>query len=41
MTREEIQEKVDIIKRKIEKNKTVPYYFLTSIFVIGVLFLQE
>lgn len=38
MTREEIQEKVDIIKRKIEKNKTVPYYFLTSIFVIGVLF---
>ncbi len=38
ISRDEIQEKVDIIREKIEKNKTVPYYFLASIFVIGTLF---
>lgn len=27
ISRDEMQEKVDIIKRKMEKNKTVPYYF--------------
>ena len=36
--KEKIQEKFDIIKNKIEQNKIVPYYFLTSIFIIGVLF---
>lgn len=30
-----MQEKVDILKRKIEKNKTVPYYFLALIFILG------
>ena len=38
ISRDEMQEKVDSIKVKIEKNKTVPYYFLASIFVIGTLF---
>ncbi len=38
MSRDEMQKKVDTIKRKIEKNKTVPYYFFTLIFVIGTLF---
>lgn len=38
ISRDEIQEKVDIVKRKIEKNKTIPYYFLASIFVLGALF---
>lgn len=38
ISRDEIQEKVDIIRDKIEKNKTVPYYFLASIFIIGTLF---
>ena len=38
ISRDEIQEKVDIVKRKIEKNKTIPYYFLASIFVLGDLF---
>jgi len=38
ISRDEMQEKVDSIKAKIEKNKTVPYYFLASIFVIGTLF---
>ncbi len=38
ISRDEMQEKVDNIKAKIEKNKTVPYYFLASIFVIGTLF---
>lgn len=38
ISRDEMQEKVDIVKRKIEKNKTVPYYFLVSIFVFGALF---
>lgn len=36
--KEKIQEKFDSIKNKIEQNKIVPYYFLTSIFIIGVLF---
>lgn len=38
ISRDEVQEKVDSIKSKIEKNKIVPYYFLASIFVIGTLF---
>ena len=38
ISRDEMQEKVDIVKGKIEKNKTVPYYFLASIFVLGALF---
>ena len=38
ISRDEMQEKVDSIKVKIEKNKTVPYYILVSIFVIGTLF---
>ena len=36
-----MQEKVDIVKGKIEKNKTVPYYFLASIFVLGALFFSH
>lgn len=38
MDRDKIQKKVDEISSKVEKNKTITYYFLTSIFVIGVLF---
>lgn len=38
MDRDKIQKKVDDITRKIEKNKTISYYFLTSIFMVGVLF---
>ena len=38
MDRDKIQKKVDEISSKVEKNKTISYYFLTSIFVIGVLF---
>ncbi len=38
ISRDEMQEKIDIIREKIAKNKTVPYYFLASIFVIGTLF---
>lgn len=38
MDKEKIQVKVDSIKSKIDKNKTLPYYFLTSICIIGVLF---
>lgn len=38
ISKDEMQEKVDSIKSKIEKNKTVPYYFLSLIFVIGTLF---
>lgn len=33
-----MQIKVDNMKRKFEKNKSIPYYFLTSIFIVGVLF---
>ncbi|MBS6502184.1 MAG: hypothetical protein KH415_11240 [Clostridium sp.] len=38
ISREEIQEKVDIIKEKFEKNKVIPYYIFTSFFLIGILF---
>ena len=38
MNRDEIQEKFDILKEKYEKNKLVPHYIFTSIFIAGVLF---
>lgn len=38
MDKEKIQLKVDKIKSKIENNRTLPYYILTSICVIGVIF---
>ncbi len=38
ITREEIQEKVDLIKEKLKKHKVIYHYAMTSIFIIGVLF---
>lgn len=38
MNKENIQIKVDNIKKKLDKNKSIPYYFLASICIIGVLF---
>ena len=38
MNKESMQIKVDNIKKKFDKNKSIPYYFLTSICIIGVLF---
>lgn len=38
MNKENIQAKVDDIKKKFDKNKSIRYYFLASICVIGVLF---
>lgn len=38
MNKESMQIKVDNINKKLEKNKSIPYYFLASICIIGVLF---
>ena len=38
ITREEVQEKVDLIKEKLKKHKVIYHYAMTSIFIIGVLF---
>jgi hypothetical protein len=38
LNKENIQIKVDNIKKKLDKNRSIPYYFLASICIIGVLF---
>lgn len=38
MNKENIQIKVDNINKKLDKNKSIRYYFLASICIIGVLF---
>ncbi|MBQ8997254.1 MAG: hypothetical protein IJ086_01015 [Clostridium sp.] len=38
MNKENIQIKIDNINKKLDKNRTIGYYFLASICIIGVLF---